>query len=146
MRVAVDVLGPVDVPYQFSREEDALSLSLRNGFIERGLRRSSVSMVLREAGHLQLCTRHSEKWFGSANLHLLTISISRDTAPLIGIHRGGLTPARLRRVTELGAQCHRGGHLIKAQVAVEPGLPRRLLPPLRRQPSAPAFCVHDDTT
>ena len=165
MRVTIDVLGPVDAPYQYVRDEDSLGLSLRQGFIEMGVRRSTVTRVTREAGHLQLCTRHSEKWFGSANLQLLTIGISRaalatalETAsdvelrkvpnlvdPRVSalvtavnaervagfpsgplfldsveqalatvlieryavrrrppiIHRGGLTPARLRTVTEL---------------------------------------------
>jgi hypothetical protein len=77
MRVAADVLGPVDAPYQYARDEDALGLSLRHGFIEMGLRPSTVSRVMREGGHLQLCTSNSEKWFRSANLHLLTIGISR---------------------------------------------------------------------
>jgi hypothetical protein len=77
MRVAADVLGPVDAPYQYARDEDALGLSLRHGFIEMGLRPSTVSRVMRDGGHLQLFTSHSEKWFRSANPHLLTIGISR---------------------------------------------------------------------
>ena len=51
MRVTIDVLGPVDAPYQYVRDEDSLGLSLRHGFIEMGVRRSTVTRVTREAGH-----------------------------------------------------------------------------------------------
>jgi AraC family transcriptional regulator len=166
MRVAVDVLGAVGEPYLEVDDEHVLGMLLRPGFIEMGLRRSAIRRVTFQAGEIRLCTPHSEQWFGSADLHLLTITISdgvltaarngtsrevelRSEAnledarvralvaavnaervagfpsgrlfldsveqalglalvagygvgrPSLRIYRGGLSPARLRRVTEL---------------------------------------------
>ena len=103
MRVAVDEFGPVDTPFQYPDDEDTLSLSLRHGFLEMGVRRSSLSRVTLEAGHIQLCTRYSEKWFGSADLLLLTIGISRaalvaasDTANDVALRKAAaLSDARV---------------------------------------------------
>src|SRR5215510_10626132 len=76
MRVAVQTVGRVGEPYLSASEENALGMLLRPGFIEMGLRRSAIKRETLEAGEMRLCTRHMEKWFGSSDLQLLTVTIS----------------------------------------------------------------------
>ncbi|HWO02999.1 MAG TPA: AraC family transcriptional regulator [Blastocatellia bacterium] len=166
MKVALDSLGAVGEPYLEVYREHDIRLALRPGFIELGSHRSAIKRETIEKGEVRLFTRHFEKWIGSADLQVLSITIP-DTAlmsacdamsgevelrrqhdlmdarvvalvsavnaervagfpsgrlfldsveqalavalvdgyavrrPSPRIYRGGLTPARLRRVTEL---------------------------------------------
>jgi AraC-like DNA-binding protein len=115
MKVAVDVLGAVGEPFPEVNQEHTLGMLLHPGFIEMGRRRSAIKPVRLHGGEIRLCTPNLEQWFGSADLHLLTLdSVEQALAvalvnryavrrPSPRIYRGGLTPARLRRIIELVA-------------------------------------------
>ena len=76
MEIAVDVLGPVSEPYLDVPDGYALGMSLRPGSIEVGPRRAAIRRVPFATGEMRLCLRRHEQWLGSADLQLLTLTIS----------------------------------------------------------------------
>ena len=76
MEIAVDVLGPVSEPYLDVQDAYALGMSLRPGSIDVGPRRSAIRRLAFETGEMRLCPRYGEQWIGSADLRLLTLTIS----------------------------------------------------------------------
>jgi AraC family transcriptional regulator len=76
MKVAVDVLGSVREPYLQVRDEHVVTMQLRPGSMEVGLRRSEMTRVMYDEGEMELCPRRLEQWVGTADLERLSLSIS----------------------------------------------------------------------
>ena len=76
MKVAVEVLGPVEEPYFEVHQGNVLSMILRPSFIEVGKQRSGIKLMRFKGGELGLCTPHTEHWLGSADMEHLTLAIS----------------------------------------------------------------------
>ena len=79
MRVAVDELVPVREPQIRVQHEQILTMFLRPGTIELGLRRSEMARLTYDAGEMSLCHRHVERWFRTDEPLILSLAIS-DTA------------------------------------------------------------------
>jgi len=76
MKIAVDVLGPVEEPYLHVRQEHVLEMSLQPGSMNVGPRRWSIHKVTFGTGEIGLFPRHLERWIGSADYVRLSLSIS----------------------------------------------------------------------
>jgi AraC family transcriptional regulator len=76
MKVAVDVLGPVEEPYLHVRREHVLEMSLQPGSISVGPQHWSIHKVTFGTGEIGLFPRHLERWIGSADYVRLSLSIS----------------------------------------------------------------------
>jgi|SRR6266851_2557452 len=76
MRVALDVLGPVEEPHLEVYREHDIRMALQPGFIELGPRRSALTRETFAGGEVRLFTRHFEKWIGSADLQVVSVIIS----------------------------------------------------------------------
>jgi len=76
MKVAVDMLEPVREPCLQVYPQHLVRMLLRPGSIEVGRRRSAMRRVTFSGGEVGLCCRHMEQWFGSSDLHFLSLSIS----------------------------------------------------------------------
>src|SRR5258705_3884988 len=76
MRVALDVLGPLEEPHLEVYRELDIRMALQQGFIELGPRRSALTRETFAGGEVHLFTRHFEKWIGSADLQVVSVVIS----------------------------------------------------------------------
>ena len=100
MKITVDVLGPVSEPYLDVHDEYALGMSLRPGSIEVGPRRSAIRPVPFATGEMRLCMRYHEPWLGSADLQLLTVTIS--DAALVAASGASSGTVEIRKDGEIG--------------------------------------------
>jgi hypothetical protein len=55
-----------------------LTMALRPGSIEVGVRRSEMRRIDYDTGEMGLCPREMELWVGTADLQRLTLGISRS--------------------------------------------------------------------
>ena len=76
MEVSIDALGPVGEPFLEVHDTYGLGMSLRSGFLDRGMRRADLKRVTFEPGDMHLCVPYSEEWFGSADLDVVIVTIS----------------------------------------------------------------------
>jgi AraC family transcriptional regulator len=76
MKVAVDVLAPVEEPYVQVQDEHVLGMMLRPGFIEVGLQRSAMRRVTFQAGEMGFFPRRTERWVGTGHQERLLLRIS----------------------------------------------------------------------
>lgn len=76
MKIAVDVLGPVEEPYLHVEREHVLEMSLQPGSMKVGPQRWAIEEVTFGTGEIGLFPRHLERWIGSADYVRLSLSIS----------------------------------------------------------------------
>jgi AraC family transcriptional regulator len=88
MRVAVDVLGPIEEPRMLVHHDQVLVTLLRPGSIEGGLRPSELTNINYDAGEMILCHRRVEHWIRTDGVALLSLGISDPmlTAASNGVH------------------------------------------------------------
>src|SRR5215469_523964 len=77
MKIAVDVLGPVEEPYLHVEREHVLEMSLQPGSMKVGPQRWAIEEVTFAAGEIGLFPRHLERWIGSAHYVRMSLSISQ---------------------------------------------------------------------
>jgi len=76
MRVAVDVLAPIEEPRVQVQDDHVLGMMLRPGFIEVGLQRSAMRRVTFQTGDMGFFPRRMERWVGSGRQERLLLRIS----------------------------------------------------------------------
>jgi AraC family transcriptional regulator len=99
MKVALAVLGDVGTPYLDTYQDHGIRMALRPGVIEVGSGPSALKPVTYEGGEIRLYPCDSEKWIGSADLHVLSIDIADAVlTAACHAHRGQI---ELRRHADL---------------------------------------------
>src|SRR5215470_6072629 len=76
MKVAVDVLGPMEEPRMLLHDDQVLAMLLRPGSIAGGLRPSELTNINYGAGEMILCHRRVEHWIRTDGVALLSLGIS----------------------------------------------------------------------
>jgi AraC family transcriptional regulator len=79
MRVELNVPEPGTEPRIWGQHEHVLTMALRPGSIEVGLRRSEMKRFDYDATEMALIPRHVEKWIRTDDLHYLSIAMSDAT-------------------------------------------------------------------
>jgi AraC family transcriptional regulator len=88
MRVAVDVLGPMEEPRMLVHDDQFLVMLLRPCSIAGGLHPSELTNINYDAGEMILCHRRVEHWIRTDGVALLSLGISDPmlTAASNGVH------------------------------------------------------------
>lgn len=76
MRIAADVLGPMEEPRMLVHDDQVLVMLLRPGSIAAGLRLSELTNIKYDAGEMILCHRRVEHWIRTDGVSLLSLGIS----------------------------------------------------------------------
>jgi AraC family transcriptional regulator len=76
MRVSLNLPEPVREPRIWVQHGHILTMALRPGSIETGLRHSEMRRVDYDAGEMGFIPRHVKKWTRTDDLHYLSIAIS----------------------------------------------------------------------
>jgi AraC family transcriptional regulator len=101
MRVELNVPESVTEPRMWVKHQPVLTMALRTGSIEVGLRRSEMMRFTFGAGEMRLVPRHFEKWVRTDDLHYLYLSVGISDTALTAAADGPSGEVELRRADNL---------------------------------------------